>query len=168
MFAIPYDLLFGTWMFQTGKGYKQLIWILCLIEIINNKARHKVINVKYRQMVFWSVGGAVVGSFWKPLGQTKVMHNHQRETTHEICCLAAKKSIFPETLLGGSPADTSLVVHTLFIKPLKYVRIPQSQFIDLENSSNQRHFVWYLSLVLTKNQEGAFKEGYFLIRRCLY
>ena len=34
--------------------------------------------------------GAVVGSFWEPLGQTKVMQIRQRETTHEICCLAAE------------------------------------------------------------------------------
>ena len=33
------------------------------IEIINNKARHKMINVKYRQMVFQSVGGTVIRSF---------------------------------------------------------------------------------------------------------
>ena len=50
-----------------------------VIEIINNKAMHKIINVKYRQMVFRSVGGTVVGSFWEPLGQTKVMHSNQRE-----------------------------------------------------------------------------------------
>ena len=50
-----------------------------LIEIINYKARHNLINVKYIQMVFRSVGGTVVGSFWETLGQTKVMHNHQRE-----------------------------------------------------------------------------------------
>ena len=37
------------------------------------------------------------GSFWEPLGQTKVMQIrqketqiHQGETTHEICCLAAQ------------------------------------------------------------------------------
>ena len=34
-----------------------------IIEIINNKARHNLINVKYCQMVFLSVGGAVVRSF---------------------------------------------------------------------------------------------------------
>ena len=51
------------------------------IEIIYNKTRHNLINVKYRQMVFRSVGGAVVGSFWEPLGQTKVMHSRQRKIT---------------------------------------------------------------------------------------
>ena len=49
------------------------------IEIINNKARHNLINVKYHQMVFRSAAGAVVESFWKPLGQTKVMHSRQRD-----------------------------------------------------------------------------------------
>ena len=51
------------------------------IEIKNNKARHNLSNVKYRQMAFQSVDGAVVGSFLEPLGQTKVMHSHQREIT---------------------------------------------------------------------------------------
>ena len=40
------------------------------IEIINNKAMHNLINLKYRQMVFRSVVGAVV---------VKGMHNRQRE-----------------------------------------------------------------------------------------
>ena len=30
------------------------------------------------------------GSNWELLGQTKVMQIHQRETTNEICCLAAQ------------------------------------------------------------------------------
>ena len=33
---------------------------------------------------------AEVRSFWEPLGQTKVMQIRQRETSHEICCLAAE------------------------------------------------------------------------------
>ena len=33
---------------------------------------------------------AVVKRFWEHLGQTKVMQIRQRETTHEICCLAAQ------------------------------------------------------------------------------
>ena len=51
------------------------------IEIKNNKARHNLSNVKYSQMAFGSVDGAVVGSFLEPLGQTKVMHSHQKEIT---------------------------------------------------------------------------------------
>ena len=39
------------------------------IEIINNKARHNLVDVKYHQMVFRWVGGAVVGSFWVTLGR---------------------------------------------------------------------------------------------------
>ena len=46
------------------------------IEIKNNKARHNLSNVKYRQMAFQSVDGAVVRTFLEPLGQTKVMHSH--------------------------------------------------------------------------------------------
>ena len=64
------------------------------IEIINNKARHNLIDAKCR----WRsnlLHGA--GSFWEPLGQTKVMQICQGETqnfqgviTHEVCCLAAQ------------------------------------------------------------------------------
>ena len=64
------------------------------IEIINNKARHNLINTKCR----WRsdrLDGA--GSFRELLNQTKVMQICQRETqnhqgviTHEICCLAAQ------------------------------------------------------------------------------
>ena len=151
------------WQPKTSRQADQKIdWIQLYfqpIEIINNKARHNLINVKYRQMAFRSARWHCSREFfWEPLGQTKVMHSHQRETTHDICCLAVEKSIFPETLLGGFPADTSsLVVHMLCIKTAKYfflhfvlqgyqtkyVKIPRSQLIDLENSSNQRHFVWY-------------------------
>ena len=59
----------------------ELVQTIGPIEIINNKATHNLMNVKYRQMVLRSVGGAVVGSFWEPLGQTKVMHSRQREIT---------------------------------------------------------------------------------------
>ena len=38
------------------------------IEIKNNKARHNLSNVKYRQMAFRLVDGAVIGSFLEPLG----------------------------------------------------------------------------------------------------
>ena len=47
------------------------------IEIINNKARHNLIDAKCR----WHsdrLDGA--GNFREPLGQTKVMQIHQRET----------------------------------------------------------------------------------------
>ena len=64
------------------------------IEIMNNKARHNLIDAKCR----WHsdrLDGA--GSFREPLGQTKVMQipqgetlNHQGAITHEVCCLAAQ------------------------------------------------------------------------------
>ena len=62
----------------------------CYIEIINNKARHNLMDAKCRLRS----DGAV--SFKEPLGQTKVMQirqgetlNHQGAITHEVCCLAA-------------------------------------------------------------------------------
>ena len=70
--------------------------IFRFIEIINNKARHNLINAKCR----WRsdrLDGA--GSFWAPLGQTQVMQIRQRETpshqgaiTYEICCLSCQLS----------------------------------------------------------------------------
>jgi hypothetical protein len=63
---------------------------VAIIEIINNKARHNLIDAKCR----WHSDGAA--SFRELLGQTKVMQIHQREAqnyqeviTHEVCCLAA-------------------------------------------------------------------------------
>ena len=57
------------------------------IEIIKHKARHNLINVKLRSD---RLDGAVVGSFLGTPWSIKVMHSRQRETTHEICCLAAE------------------------------------------------------------------------------
>ena len=47
------------------------------IEIINNKARHNLMDAKSRWQ-FDQLDGAV--SFREPLGQTKVMQIHQGET----------------------------------------------------------------------------------------
>ena len=47
------------------------------IEIINNKARHNLIDAKCRWCYDWLDGA---GSFWEPLGQTKGMQIHQKET----------------------------------------------------------------------------------------
>ena len=64
------------------------------IEMINNKARHNLIDAKCR----WHpdrLDGA--GSFWELLGQTKVTQIRKGETqshkaviTHEVCCLSAQ------------------------------------------------------------------------------
>ena len=69
-------------------------WPKVTIEIVNNKARHNLIDAKWR----WRcdrLDGA--GSFREPLRQTKVMQIRQRETqihqwetTHKICFLAAQ------------------------------------------------------------------------------
>ena len=47
------------------------------IEIINNKARHNLIDAKFRRRSD-RLDGA--GSFWEPLCQTKVIQICQRET----------------------------------------------------------------------------------------
>ena len=64
------------------------------IEIINNKARHNLIDAKCR----WRsdrLDGA--GSFWESLGQTQVMQihqgeipNHQGTIIHDFCCLSCQ------------------------------------------------------------------------------
>ena len=68
--------------------------VFLVIETHNNIARYNLIDTKYRQMAFRSPSdGAPISpyqqSFGTP-GQTKVSGDRQRETTHEICCLAAK------------------------------------------------------------------------------
>ena len=66
--------------------------------MINNKARHNLIDAKCR----WRsdrLDGA--GSFWELLGQTKVTQIRKGETqshkaviTHEVCCLSAQLNPF--------------------------------------------------------------------------
>ena len=77
------DIIYDGWsqskMFPHSKFRK--ILQQNTIEIKDNKARHNLSNVKYRQMALQSVDGAVVGSFLEPLSQTKVMHSHQRKIT---------------------------------------------------------------------------------------
>ena len=66
-----------------------------LIEIINNKARHNLIDTKCRCRSDRLDGPA---SFREPLGQTKVMHirqgggtlNHQGVIIYKVCCFAAQ------------------------------------------------------------------------------
>ena len=55
------------------------------IEILNIKARNNLINAKCRWHSNRLDG---TGSCWELLGRTKVMEIRQRETTHEIFCLA--------------------------------------------------------------------------------
>ena len=59
-----------------------------------NMARYNLIDIKYRQMAFWSLSdGALISpyqqSFGTP-GQTKQSGDRQREIINEICCLTAK------------------------------------------------------------------------------
>ena len=63
---------------------------IAAIEMINNKARHNLMDAKCR----WPSDQLDVAvSFREPFGQTKVMQIHQGETlnhkgavTHEVCC----------------------------------------------------------------------------------
>ena len=63
------------------------------VRLLNNNW----INAKYRQMAFWSPSdGAPISPnqpFFGIPGQTKVSGDRQRETTHEICCLAAELTL---------------------------------------------------------------------------
>ena len=88
LIAAPHVIVF--WAEQERKTKLQLYYI----EIINNKARHNLIDAKCRWRSDRLYGA---GSFREPLGQTKVMQirqgetlNHQRAITHEFCCLSAQ------------------------------------------------------------------------------
>jgi hypothetical protein len=59
------------------------------VDMINNIARYNLIDTKYRQMAFRSARWCCSRALF---GQTKVSGDRQRETTHEICCLAAELS----------------------------------------------------------------------------
>ena len=72
------------------------------IEIINNKARHNLMDAKCK--CFDGLDGAV--SFRETFGETKVMQIRQGETlnyqgaiTYEVCCLAAQ---WVNTVFEGS------------------------------------------------------------------
>ena len=64
------------------------------IETYSNMARYDLIYTKYCQMAFQSPSdGAPISLYQQSFGthsQTKVSGDRQRETTHEVCCLAAK------------------------------------------------------------------------------
>ena len=63
------------------------------IETYNNMARYNLIDTKYSQMAFQLPSdGAPISPYQRSFGtpgQTKVSVDCQRETPHEICCLAA-------------------------------------------------------------------------------
>ena len=85
-------LLFEEFQFFSLSQKKMMkISLLNLaIDQINNIARHNLIDTKYRQMVFQSLGGVVVATSLGTPGQTKVSGDHHRETTHEVCLSAAE------------------------------------------------------------------------------
>ena len=68
MFLISHQLL--SWLLSSLLS-QFLRELLIKIEIKNNKARHNLSNVKYRQMALRLVDGAVVGSFLDPLVKQK-------------------------------------------------------------------------------------------------
>ena len=63
--------------------------LLHIIEIINNKARHNLIDAKCRWRSDQLDGAVVVRCLGTP-GETKVSGDRQTETTHASYCLAAK------------------------------------------------------------------------------
>ena len=66
------------------------------IDKINNIARYNLIETKYHQMALQLARSSVVAQYLGTPGQTKVIGDCQRETTHEISCLPAK---FQQNLL---------------------------------------------------------------------
>ena len=62
------------------------------IEIINNKARHNLIDPNTIRWRCDRLDDTVVLRCLGTPGQTKVNGDRQRETPHEICCLAAEKN----------------------------------------------------------------------------
>ena len=57
-----FNLIFFQFLSKLSSAASWVSW-RNVIEIINNKARHNLINVKYRQMAFRSARSALVGSF---------------------------------------------------------------------------------------------------------
>ena len=82
--------------FLAGLGQKSSPMWICFaqIETYNNIARYNLIDTKYSQIAFRSLSdGAQISPYHRSFGtpgQTKVSGDCQRETTHEICCLAAE------------------------------------------------------------------------------
>ena len=157
--------LLTTWFYKLQILNPEFQIFLTCIEIINNKARHNLIDAKCR----WRsdlLDGA--GSFREPLGQTKMMQIrqretqiHQRETTHKICCLAAQ---LPK--LGSSgyvfgvlswPFDI-LIGKLAAAWPLKISSNNTSMPETITTLSSQgsltnlvRHFHWKKNLLKEKN-----------------
>ena len=72
----------------------KIFWLELIIKIINNKARHNLMNAKCRWRSDW-LDGAM--RFRELLGQKKVIQirqgetqNHQGVITRKVCCLAAQ------------------------------------------------------------------------------
>ena len=97
------------------------------IEIINNKARHNLVNAKCR-LGSDRLDGAV--SFREPLGQTKVMQicqgetlNHQGAITHEVCCLAAQflKPFFGSKIWMGFKTNSVIFFYNFLLADKAYI-----------------------------------------------
>ena len=76
----------------------------------NNIARYNLIDTKYRQMAFRSPSdGAPISpyqQFFGTPGQTKVSGDRQRETTHEVCCSAAKYCMKEKDLIFQTSTES--------------------------------------------------------------
>ena len=104
------------------------------IETYSNMARYDLIYTKYCQMAFQSPSdGAPISLYQQSFGthsQTKVSGDRQRETTHEVCCLAAKLA---KSLLSCIYCDRNSV--TTFLKTKSFMCIAvrsQSRQITLK------------------------------------
>ena len=81
------------------------------IEIKNNKARHNLMNVKYRQMTLRSVDGPVVGSFLEFIDRLKTSL-----TVHTVCVyIIFCKKIHTFTKLGGFAKKPSYLIHMFLL-----------------------------------------------------
>ena len=98
-------------------------------------------NLKYRQMAFQSVDGAVVGSFLEPLGQTKVMHIHMKFV---LICLNCPKIQY----LGTAKNDED---HTVPTKRIKYVGDGQHCLLMM---SMRIQNSWQISCILSRYFQG--------------
>ena len=98
-FTLYFCCTLGIWLLSQGlEGTLSSFYNIfsACIEMINNKARHNLMDANCKWRSDW-LGGSV--SFREPLGQTKVMQirqgemlNHQGAIALEVCCLAAQMS----------------------------------------------------------------------------
>ena len=91
-----------------------------VIDKINNIARYNLIDTKYGQMALrLAKRRCSLALFGK---QTKLSGDHQRETTHEICCLAAELLF----LFINNVQSVRLQIAVLFYHPSPWIVLGQT------------------------------------------